>query len=389
MAAPDGRRIQRLLARFVGLGYLGYLAVSAPEFGRAAGLVSAWWTPTALFLTFLPGLALLAASFRAVLRTMHILAISAAGGYLTSNVLWLIAWNGTRVEDLRSNWLVIFSGLAGLSAALVLRATWAVGIQVVASTLSSLTNQLGLISTRPTAVRVIYESVWATAFSCVFVVAVLIAVRTARTLDETRDLVQHESAAAAARAARDHERARFDALVHDQVLATLLEAHRAPHEPSTSRHARTALAELDALNGDPMREGEVGAIAVVARIRSVCTEIDDQSTVVPTVTQTAMAQMFPVSAVAVVGAATGEALRNSVRHAGPDAQRTISVMVEIDRLVVRITDFGRGFGADDLGGGRLGIALSITARMDSLPGGRSAVYSRRGSGTTVELEWNR
>ena len=80
-----------------------------------------------------------------------------------------------------------------------------------------------------------------------------------------------------------------------------------------------------------------------------------------------------------------EALQNALRHAG--AER-IEVRLEDGggRLVLTVADDGRGFdaGAPGVRGRRLGLT-SMQERAAEL-GGRLAIESRPGAGTTVRLE---
>ncbi|WP_157226487.1 ATP-binding protein [Gordonia soli] len=357
---------------------------------RADALVSGWWTPAAIGLAVVPGCALLTATFAEDLRWVRVFARLAAVGFIVAISLWLVAWNGGELEELRGNWLVIFSGLVGLSAALAMRAIWALVVQVSATTLSALTNQLGLVSDQSLIPRVAYEALWASTYSCVFVLAVVTALRTARLLDVTGAVVRRDARVSAARAARDAERARFDALIHDHVLATLLEAHREPHDDGTRRHARAALAELDDLTGRPDAIGQVGAAAIVTRLEGVLGSIDDTTNFEVIIDDDDRTDhLYPVDVVAEIIAAAAEALRNSVRHAGGDVHRRGEVTFERDHIRVVVADSGSGFDVDALGTGRLGINLSITSRMSRIAGGRSSVRSQPGAGTVVELEWRR
>ena len=386
----DGDRILRLLTRFVGLGDAAYLLVSIPELGADGQMVDGWWTPVAVVLVFGPGLALIATSFSTMPSFSRmrgatgVAACAAFGGYVLANLLWLIAWNGGHVMSARSTWMVMFSGLAGLSAALVAPPAWAFAGQVVASFLSVLTNQLGLVGVESLAARVAYETVWAVAFSSVFVAAALLTVRTAHLLDATRRDVERQAVADAARVARDEERARFDALVHDRVLATLLQAHRTPDDPRVGSHARDALTELDRLAHQLAVEEAVGIDALQRRLRRVCAEHAVQPEI-HTDGDVAGAR-YPAHVVGEMLAAAAEALRNSSLHAA-GATQEVTAWLAPRALRLVIADTGPGFDSRRRESGRLGLDFSITRRMQRLRGGRSVVTSAVDAGTTVELEW--
>lgn len=86
---------------------------------------------------------------------------------------------------------------------------------------------------------------------------------------------------------------------------------------------------------------------------------------------------------AAVVAAAREAVSNAARHAGVEE---VTVRVEVDDRGVVVTVVDDGVGMDDaLPGTGLGLPESIGARMRAV-GGRAAIDSRPGVGTTVRLE---
>jgi len=84
-------------------------------------------------------------------------------------------------------------------------------------------------------------------------------------------------------------------------------------------------------------------------------------------------------------ACVGEALRNVERHAGTD-QAEVTVTGGTGWAVVKITDRGRGFDPAATPPSRRGIRESITGRMLAA-GGRAAIASLPGAGTTVTVSW--
>ncbi|WP_425269602.1 ATP-binding protein [Gordonia alkanivorans] len=98
---------------------------------------------------------------------------------------------------------------------------------------------------------------------------------------------------------------------------------------------------------------------------------------------------YPVEVVDAVVEAMSEALRNVVRHAGPDVESAVIVQLAADALSMAVVDNGNGFDPDSVGPGRVGIAVSIRGRMSRLPGGHAQVNSRPRRGTTVEIGWER
>lgn len=384
-AAVDGAWIVRLVARFIGAGYVAYFAVALPEMWREATVVSGWWTPTAIVVVFGPGVALLAATFGTGTRYVRVFAVAAVAGYVVAAAGWLVAWTGEGLTGTRGTWLVTFSGLVGLCAALVWRPVWVCAVQAAATAGSSVINQLPLQTPQDLWVRVSTETVWALGFSGVFVAGVMMAVRTAGELDATREEVGRDAASAAARVARDGERARFDALVHDRVIATLLEAARTNTPRRLPAQARAALTALDGLAAPTGDSAPESAAAVMKRLQRALADCDHDVALTTYVHDPALT--FPVDAVSAVAAAMAEAVRNSASHAGPAAHTRVNIELAAGRLKVDVVDSGQGFDPETAGMGRFGIAGSITARLKSVPGGRSAIVSQRGAGTVVELEW--
>ncbi len=86
-----------------------------------------------------------------------------------------------------------------------------------------------------------------------------------------------------------------------------------------------------------------------------------------------------------LAACVGEALHNVERHAGTD-QAEVTVTGGAGWAVVEITDRGRGFDPAATPPSRRGIRESITGRMLAA-GGRAAIASRPGAGTTVTVSW--
>src|SRR5262249_3385717 len=84
-------------------------------------------------------------------------------------------------------------------------------------------------------------------------------------------------------------------------------------------------------------------------------------------------------------ACVGEALRNVERHAGT-GRADVTVTGGRGGAVVKIIDDGRGFDPGATPPSRRGIRESITGRMLAA-GGRAAIASRPGAGTTVTVSW--
>ncbi|WP_144793343.1 ATP-binding protein [Microbacterium paludicola] len=185
-------------------------------------------------------------------------------------------------------------------------------------------------------------------------------------------------------AARREVESRAQALVHDEVMATLGFAARAtpqmlPVLASQARHAREALRSLSAEPSAPMSVDMLrDTLRTLAHSHGA--QFDDRTVASGLPTPDVPAEV----AGAVIGAAQ-QALVNTQRHA-PGSTSAVVLRSDRDAVVVEVTDDGPGFDADAVPPGRLGIAVSIVARMQAV-GGRALVHTGTGRGVTVELRW--
>jgi signal transduction histidine kinase len=178
--------------------------------------------------------------------------------------------------------------------------------------------------------------------------------------------------------------------LHDTVLSTLtMVAAGAFAEPSPALTAQAArdLRVLQGLEGAPGAGGAGGAGAgpapltdLGARLEQAAASTDDLAV---------RLNLVPVTLPSLVAdqlvASVGEALRNVERHAGT-GQADVTVTGGAGWAVVKITDRGRGFDPAAIPPSRRGIRESITGRMLAA-GGRAAIASRPGAGTTVTVSW--
>lgn len=386
-----------MFGRFIGAGYLFYLLFSLPSALSQAYLVPAWWTPISLLAIFGTGLALGAVTFHPDIRWVGRLATANAVAYLAVVALWWPAWTGAAAVHFTSSWQALFPGVAALSAAIVWRPRIVVGYLVVVVVLVQCTNFVLLNA--GSGYLIIPELAFALTFCAVFAAAALMAVRTGRVLDDTIESTHAAVAAAAAAEARAVERERFDALVHDQVMSTLLGAGRGGATGSLAAQAARAIATFDALRKGCRTETGFGVDQVLAHFRSAASDVDENVTFTAQESGTAVesgsargagehtANDYPPEPVRAMAAALAEAVRNSMRHAGPGTSRAVHVDVEPAALRVTVTDDGEGFEPDTIGAHRMGIRASIRGRMTQLEGGDAAVVSAPGAGTIVALTW--
>lgn len=385
-ARPSLDRVTRLFALFVGVGYVGYLALLSGQIIAYVPHVAQWWTPTMAGIVFIPGLALGLVTRLPDARAMKVLGAAAAVTFLVAVATWPWAWNGTTVPQNEGVWLAAFPGLASLAAVVAWPAWLAVAHMVIGCVSVQVVNFYARGADDPGALMP--EILFAIMFCSVFVGGAVMALRTGRILDETTQATHENAAAAAAQQARGVERERFGALVHDSVMSTLLTASRGGSHDDVAAAARAALSELDEIRAGVEADQPFDPSRAVVHLRAAAAEADTGAAF-EVVARGPDGEPIPADAVRAIGAALAEALRNSARHAGAGANRAVRGVVDLQQMQVDVRDDGRGFDPDGVPPQRLGIAVSIRGRMSRLSGGSASVESAPGSGTLIRLEWVR
>ena len=172
--------------------------------------------------------------------------------------------------------------------------------------------------------------------------------------------------------------------LHDTVLSTLTMVAAgafAERSPALTAQAARDLRVLQGLEGAPAVPGGVASLTDLGpRLERAAASTDDLAVRLKLVPVT-----LPSPVADQLVACVGEALRNVERHAGT-GQAEVTVTGGAGWAVVKITDHGRGFDPAATPSSRRGIRESITGRMLAA-GGRAAIASRPGAGTTVTVSW--
>ncbi|MEA2371656.1 MAG: hypothetical protein QOH12_2050 [Solirubrobacteraceae bacterium] len=179
--------------------------------------------------------------------------------------------------------------------------------------------------------------------------------------------------------AREDERQRFAAHLHDSVLQTLALIQRQAGDPvAVARLARRQEHDLRAWMAG---EAELSSETVSAAIRAAVAEVEDEESI--TVEVSIIGDRRLDGAGEALVAAAREALRNAARHAGAVP---IFVFAELsaDRAEVFVRDEGGGFELENVPAERRGIRDAIVGRMAAVSG-RALVESEPGVGTEVAL----
>jgi signal transduction histidine kinase len=172
--------------------------------------------------------------------------------------------------------------------------------------------------------------------------------------------------------------------LHDTILSTLtMVAAGAFAQPSPALTAQAAR-DLRVLQGLAFAPAVPDGLVPLTDLRPKL-ELAAASTGDLTVRLELAPVTLPSSVADQLVSCVGEALRNVSQHAGT-GRAEVSVAGGAGWAVVKITDGGRGFDPDAIPPSRRGIRESITGRMLAA-GGRAAIASRPGAGTTVTVSW--
>ncbi|HEX3874593.1 MAG TPA: hypothetical protein VHW26_10645 [Solirubrobacteraceae bacterium] len=179
--------------------------------------------------------------------------------------------------------------------------------------------------------------------------------------------------------AREDERQRFAAHLHDSVLQTLALVQRQANDPIAV--ARLARRQEHALRAWMAGETELTSETLSAALRAVVAGVEDEQEITVELSIIGDRRLDPAGEA--LAAAAREALRNAARHAG--AVR-VFVFAELGagRAEVFVRDEGGGFELENVPSERRGIRDAIVGRMAGV-GGSACVESVPGEGTEVAL----
>jgi signal transduction histidine kinase len=179
--------------------------------------------------------------------------------------------------------------------------------------------------------------------------------------------------------AREDERRRVAAHLHDSVLQTLALVQRQAHDPAAvTRLARRQEHELRAWMAG---EVELGTETLGAALRDAVAEVEDEHGT--HVELTILGERALDRGTEALVAAAREALRNAARHA-PGAPVYVFAQAGPDGAEVFVRDDGPGFELATVPAERRGVRDSILGRMAAV-GGSGTVESRPGEGTEIAL----
>lgn len=352
---------------------------------RNADMTDAWWRPVCITLFVASGAALILTATTAFRSHLRAVAIVVAVVQVLVLALWFPARTGVLAapDDINPIWVSGGVSLVAIGLAATIDYFTAISYLVV-----TLTLLFAVYSYAHAGELIAAESLRATvsgALVGLFVAVVRAAVLAARRVDADRERVLAVAAAGAARTARGRERERLDAVVRDEVVAVLRTVRAGEPAQMQREQAVIALAALD--GSADARPPVIDPQTAQLRLRETVVAHGDHIAVAVDVDDEA--DDYPVDVIDTLVDASGEAVLNSLQHAGEEASQVVVGRLSREGIRLRVVDDGIGFNPDRILPDRMGIAMGIRGRMARLPGGSARIESDPGAGAMVSLEWRR
>ena len=391
MSVPPGRSetsAVRLLTAGIGLGtVLSVAGVSSLNMAGSPAIASGWY---GIFTIAALGVPLLGAllAFWASRNTLRVI----NGATVLAQFALLAAWlpltqaEGTVAGDLPAGlpWILATSVSTVAAAVIATGPLGGVAVLVVLSgSVALFRGILGLETLNSIAYDM--HSFVTSLVGCVLTSALIHA---ARSLDRAAGIAVIVAERQAAAEARRSIQVATDAMVHDEILATLLlAAQNAPEfRTAVADQSRSALRMIEELAGPPTGSPEVSVDDFVRDAGQTTRRLDATARFQQSTTD---GQTMPADVAAALHSALAQALANSVAHAGDGpVRRSVAVTGTTARVTVTVTDDGQGFDPDRVPADRMGITTSILGRLDNTAGGSARANSAPGQGTTVTLTWS-
>lgn len=378
-------RVLRVIVFVLGIASVVFFLLAIGMIAAQVPYLQPWWTPVAVSVIFgIPPLLAVTARWLS-LRALRVLLGAYAIGFTLAVASFIPAMIVHPMPIALSPWPLSVTGLAPVAAALVWRPTAAWICLVVNVALTIPVRDLAFDHGNFTIA--LQTGFFSLAFTAIFTALALVSMRNARAVDAAATTATIAAASSSSARARLSERARLDALVHDEILVTLFYATVGTPEldSAVARQATKALAQLEA----------VGAVEIAAtaqeftnRLRSATLALSGG---VSFRVEGERQGDVPAAVASAFVEAAGEAVRNCIEHASVDGTpQPVEVVLSLAEHSVHaeITDEGTGFNPRLVAAHRLGIRVSIEGRLAVVPGCKAEVRSRPGHGTTVVLHWS-
>ncbi|MFM9377488.1 sensor histidine kinase [Gordonia sp. VNK21] len=383
-------KMQRLFAGLLGVGYLAFAGAAFEAAGRNGLVDVAWWRWVYSGAPLIAAVLLLVVAATGCQRLLLVVGAIAAVAAPVLAALFLLARNGETGESALIAQPVmpgITLHMSALILVLARRYRWALAAVVVTSVVGTTCVVVAVYGAMT--VDGAAQIVWAVAVGIVYVAVTRLMMMTADRYDREQQRTAHALEVDSWHSRRGREEARIDALVHDQIIALLNSIRPGPVHPDAQAYARGVLDTIDSWHDDADDETEAtqSAEAALRRLRAAVTEYGDRPEIVEDLS--APRERYPREAVTAVADAAGEAVRNALRHAGPEAGILAVIVLGDGVLGVTVVDDGPGFDPASVRPTAMGLAVAIEGRMQQLPGGSAAVRTELGTGTRVRVQWSR
>ena len=380
--------VVRVISAVLATTTILFLALTIGSLADQSRYVVAHWQLVAACVIFGLPLVLAAVSRWSslhALRVMH-------GAYAVIFAAVVLSWipaciNGPMPIDV-APWTVEMTALSTVPAAVAWRPPVAWGFLIASSLIIA---PVRIIADGGADVSLALQFAFFTITVCaVFTAVATSALDAGREVDVATAAARSYSMRAAALTARAEEQAHLDALVHDEVIATIFAASGAGRSDSESTRAQAArtISRLRELHEATASVPEL--IHSDYLIQGLITSINETTDSAQFIVTGERNAPIPSSIASALIEATVEALRNSVVHASLNSapvHRVITLGLSSDKVAITITDDGRGFDTETVPNNRLGIVVSILGRINALPGAHATVWSQPGAGTRVSVWW--
>jgi signal transduction histidine kinase len=374
----------RVMALSLGIGTALFFFVSLQAMIAQFDDFPPAWTVVTATAVFGSGVALAATSWIITPRALRVVAAVLATSYLVTMATVLPALGGRLLSaDDGIPWPLLVSTVGTAAAAVAWRApvAWTYFGVIIA------VHTIDRAAASHVDLSLVYQNVLLTVLFDVIFTALALSTRTsARRLDTAAAAAIAETRTSATTAGVLRERARVEALLHDNVLVALLTSARGTDPRRAATLAAQAIRRVQAIDSGAEEDStEIDAATLVWRLQATATELLPDATFAY---EGSDPRPIPSEAARAVTDAAAEAMRNSLEHAGADVSRSVHIDAG-DPFRVNIIDDGVGFDPASVPETRLGIAISMVARMRAVAGGDARIASAPGVGTRVELTWGR
>jgi len=378
-------RIQRALYMATGIGALIFG-------GLLAGRITSQWSElrpsfaiaTVLVSVAIPG-TLSVLAWILPLRTLDVIAGCTVAAFVVLQLLWVPSMVAPHLPPGEAPWMQGINAVEATLAAIVWRQRL-VWLYAVAQ--GPIVAGVRYLAAGGDVRSAFHDGLGAILFCVILMAMAMAVIKAAQQQDLVAARARAQASLEAASRTREHEQARINAIVHDDIMSVLLYAAREDPGPRLAEQAESALASIATLSVDPAEAPDYQPTEAVTALRAAVSDAGDAVDFWSSITSE---EPIPASVVEALTEATSEAVRNSVLHGGddPGISRMVRVAIADGGIRSTIQDSGRGFNVRAVQDRRLGVRVSIFERMMRLDGGSADIESRTGRGTTVNLMWRR